>query len=191
MATLTLNRPDVFGPSQAVGVYPAEAFTWGQAPRAASVATGTTDTAGALSITSANILQGTLYAVAAQVGGQWVGLRAKSTLDVFDYGKATGTCNTTSGSAAIASVSVSSGALAVGQQFYAPGFENGAYINSGSGASWVVSSPATATATGVSFESHGGQVPAAVLGATAVPSRIRTPWQAQLRQRRQLMGTAI
>jgi hypothetical protein len=53
-----------------------------------------------------------------------------------------------------------------------------------------MSATATASAVGVALEGNGAQVPAANLGATLIPSRIRTGWPAQLRQRRQIAGTS-
>jgi hypothetical protein len=97
-----------------VGVYPADSQT-PNAPGAAAIATGVVAADGSLSITNAGILSGTTYLCAAQVGGVWQAARARSTLDTFDAGTATGTATTVSGSPNLSSVSASAGAFAVGQ----------------------------------------------------------------------------
>jgi hypothetical protein len=190
VATLTVNRPDLFPAGTNVGVYPGTSFQPGQAPGSATVATGTSDSAGAVSITSGSILSLTGYIVAAQVGGVWNQVRARSTLDTTDLGRATGTANTSSGSTALSSVSAATGAFAVGQRVAGPGIPPGTLLQSGSGASWTMTDKATANGTGVAIEGHGARVPAANLGATAIPSRIATGWRAQLMQRRSIAGTS-
>jgi hypothetical protein len=190
MASVTLNRPDLYPAGTTVGVYPAGAKQSGQAPGAAVIATGVTDSAGALSVTNAGILSGTQYVCWASVGGENRYAFVRSTLDTFDTGRATGTGNTTSGSAALASVTATTGAFAIGQRIVGPGIPPGTFLIAGSGASWTMSDKATATASGVALEGHGARVPAAVLGATAVPSRQATGWRAQLLQRRSITGTS-
>jgi hypothetical protein len=190
MATVTVNRPDIFGASTSVGIYPGDSFTPGQAPRAPAIASASTDAAGALSVTSGSLLSLTSYWAAAQIGGVWVGTRARSTLDTFDRGTAVGTADTTNGSPNLANVTASSGAFAVGQRINGAGIPSGTRLISGSGNAWVMSATATATASTVPVVTDGGRAPAANLGATAIPSRASTPWQVQLRQRRSIAGTS-
>src|SRR4051794_1289764 len=113
MATVSLNRSDVFPVGTVVGIYPAQAQRQGsvgpQPPTVPAITTGTVDAAGNLSVTNAGILQGVDYVAAAQVNGVWQYVQARSTLDVTDYGTATGTGNITSGSTALASVAATSG----------------------------------------------------------------------------------
>jgi hypothetical protein len=162
MATVTIARSDLFPVGTTVGIYPAGAFPPANqtpsAPGAAAIASAAVAANGTLTVTDAGILSYTRYVAAANVGGTWVYARCRSTLDAFDYGRALGTGDTVSGSAALANV--------------------------------VATSAATATGTTVALEGNGAQVPAANLGATAVPSRIRTGWQAQLAQRRSIAGTS-
>jgi hypothetical protein len=194
MATITLARSDLFPVGTVVGVYPDGSMPPGtqavSAPGAAAITTGTVAADGTLSITNAGVLPYTRYVLAATVSGVWNYCRARSTTDVFDYGRAVGTGDTTSASANLANVAATSGAFAVGQRISGPGIPGGTFLISGSGAAWVMSATATASAVGVALEGNGAQVPAANLGATLIPSRIRTGWPAQLRQRRQIAGTS-
>jgi hypothetical protein len=102
MATVTLARSDAFPVGTTVGIYPAGAQRQGsstpQPPTASVIASAAVDAAGLLTVTNAGILQGVDYVAAAQVGGVWTYVRARSTLDVADRGSAT------------------SGAFAVGQR---------------------------------------------------------------------------
>lgn len=194
MATITLARSDLFPVGTVVGVYPDGSMPPGtqavSAPTAASITTGTVAADGTLAITNAGVLQYTRYVLAALVSGTWNYCRARSTLDVFDYGRAVGTGDTTSGSAALANVVATTGAVAIGQRISGPGIPGGTFLIAGSGAAWTMSATATASAVGAALEGNGAQLAAANLGATPVPSRIRTGWQAQLRQRRSIAGTS-
>jgi hypothetical protein len=190
MATVTLARSDVFPVGTTVGIYPGNSFVPGQAPGSAVIASAAVDAAGLLTVTNAGILSLTPYIASAQVGGVWQSLRVRSTLDVFDYGRAVGTWTTISGNVAVSSASLSSGALAVGQRIVSADFPAGVYVVSGSGTSWVLSDKATASGSGKAFEGHGAQAPAVNLGATAVPQTQNTRWAAKVRQRRAIAGTS-
>jgi hypothetical protein len=160
------------------------------APGAAAIASAAVAANGTLTVTDAGILSYTRYVAASNVGGTWVYARCRSTLDAFDYGRALGTGDTVSGSPALANVVATSGAFAVGQRISGPGIPGGTFLRAGSGAAWTMTAAATATGTTVALEGNGAQVPAANLGATVIPSRIRTGWQAQLAQRRSIAGTS-
>lgn len=188
--TVTLNRPDLYPASTSVGIYPAGAQVSGQPPGAAAIASGTTDSAGALSVTNAGLLSLTQYVAYALVNGEHRYARLRSTLDVMDYGRTVGTCTTSSGSASISSFSATSGAMAVGQRVVCANFPAGVYVVSGSGTAWVLSDKATASGTGVAIEGHGAQAAAVNLGATAVPQTQSTKWAAKVRQRRAIAGTS-
>jgi hypothetical protein len=194
MATVTIARSDLFPVGTTVGIYPAGAFPPANqtpsAPGAAAIASAAVAANGTLTVTDAGILSYTRYVAAANVGGTWVYARCRSTLDAFDYGRALGTGDTVSGSTALANVVATSGAFAVGQRISGPGIPGGTFLRAGSGAAWTMTAPATATGTTVALEGNGAQVPAANLGATVIPSRIRTGWQAQLAQRRSIAGTS-
>lgn len=190
VATVTLARSDVFPVGTTVGIYPGNSINPGQAPGSAVIASAAVDAAGLLTVTNAGILSLTPYIASASVNGVWQSLRVRSTLDVFDYGRATGTATTTNASASLTLVSPTTGAFAIGQRVVGAGIPAGTFLISGSGASWTMSDKATASAAGVAIEGHGAQVGAAVLGATVVPSRIATKWRAQLMQRRATAGTS-
>jgi hypothetical protein len=194
MATVTIARSDLFPVGTTVGIYPAGAFPPANqtpsAPGAAAIASAAVAANGTLTVTDAGILSYTRYVAAANVGGTWVYARCRSTLDAFDYGRALGTGDTASGSTALANVVATSGAFAVGQRISGPGIPGGTFLRAGSGAAWTMTAAATATGTTVALEGNGAQVPAANLGATVIPSRIRTGWQAQLAQRRSIAGTS-
>jgi hypothetical protein len=190
VATITAARSDIFPVGTSVGAYPGNARQPGQAASAAAIASATVAADGTLTITDAGILSLTPYVLYASVGGEHRYLRARSTLDVFDRGTAVGTADTTNGSASLANVTASSGAFAVGQRINGAGIPSGTRLISGSGNAWVMSATATATASTVPVVTDGGRAPAANLGATAIPSRVSTPWQVQLRQRRSVAGTS-
>jgi hypothetical protein len=194
MATVTIARSDLFPVGTTVGIYPAGAFPPANqvpsAPGAAAIASAAVAANGTLTVTDAGILSYTRYVAAANVGGTWVYARCRSTLDAFDYGRALGTGDTVSGSPALTNVVATSGAFAVGQRISGPGIPGGTFLRAGSGAAWTMTAAATATGTTVALEGNGAQVPAANLGATVIPSRIRTGWQAQLAQRRSIAGTS-
>jgi hypothetical protein len=190
VATITAARSDVFPVGTSVGAYVAAAKNPGQAPGAPAIASASVAADGSLTITNAGIASLTPYVLAAQVNGTWQYIHARSTLDTFDRGTAVGTADTTNGSASLANVTASSGAFAVGQRINGAGIPSGTRLISGSGAAWVMSATATATASTVPVVTDGGRAPAANLGATAIPSRASTPWQVQLRQRRSIAGTS-
>jgi hypothetical protein len=198
VATISLTRPDVFPNGTVVGIYPAQSWRTGQNPQgpptAAVIATGTVS-GDNLSVTNAGILSYQSYVAAAQVGGVWQGLRCRSTLDVADIGTATGTGNTTSGSATLSSVAATQGAFAIGQRVTGPGIPAGSFLidNPGAGSTWTMSDKATATATGIALVAYGAS-PASVpsdqgVGAKAVPVPTST-WRAKVAQRRNLSGTS-
>src|SRR4051812_42894927 len=94
MATVTVNRPDILGISNTAKIYAAgsEHFLAGTAALpGGSIASGTTDSAGSLTITDAALSSLTRYVVAAVVGGTVQCVKARSTLDVEDKGVAAGT----------------------------------------------------------------------------------------------------
>jgi hypothetical protein len=188
MPTLTISRSDLWPVGTSVGVYPGDSQT-PAAPGAAAITSGTVASDGSLSITNAGILAGTTYVCAAQVGGEWRSARARSTLDTFDAGTAAGTATTVSGSPNLSSVSASSGAFANGQLITGPGIPPQTRLFSGSGASWVMTAAATASAT-VSVVAYGARVPVAVLGSTVNPQTQSSNWAARLRQRRVTAGTS-
>lgn len=194
MPTITLARSDLFPVGQSVGIYADGAQNMeGGAPNGAAIASATVDAAGLLTVTNAAILSLTRYVAAASVGGTWRYARCRSTLDVTDLGRATGTATLTSGSPAITSVVASTGAWAIGQRIVnAPGsvgIPPGTFLVAGSGGSWTMSAAATASGAGVGIEGHGATVPVAVLGATAVTSPI-SRWRARVMQRRSIAGTS-
>lgn len=189
MPTLTIARSDLWPVGTTVGVYNGDSLSPAGAPGGAAIATGTVDAAGSLSITNAAILAGTTYVCAASVNGTWQAARARSTLDTFDAGTAAGTATTSSGSPNLTSVSASSGAFAVGQIITGPGIPGETRLISGSGASWVMSAAATASAT-VAVVAYGARVPVAVLGQTVGPQTQGTGWRARVSQRRVTAGTS-
>lgn len=190
MATVTIARSDLWPVGTTVGIYAADAQSpEGGAPNGAAIASAAVDAAGLLTVTNGSLLSLTRYVAAASVGGTWRYARCRSTLDITDGGTAVGTA-TLNSTTTLASVSLTAGALAVGQKITGAGIPPGTYLASGAGASWVMSAAATASGAGVAIAAYGARVPAAVLGATLVPSHLSTPWQAQLRQRRSLAGTS-
>lgn len=186
MATVLLNRSDTFPVGTSVGVYPYGASARdGQPPHAAAIASATVASDGSLTVTDSGIASLTRYVAGASVGGVWRYLYCRSTLDREDKGVAVGTLDTANGSTALANVSASSGAFAVGQFITGAGIPPQTWLVSGSGGSWVMSAKATADGTTVAVAAYGARVPVGV-----VPQRPDTTWQAQLRQRRQLAGTS-
>jgi hypothetical protein len=190
MATVTASRSDLFPVGTSVGVYPDDAGKPQMPPAGTAIASGTVDAAGNVSITNAGILSLVRYVLYANVGGEHRYVRVRSMLDKHDAGTATATGDTTNNSTALANVSASAGSVAVGQTVTGAGIPGGTYLVSGSGASWVMSAKATATASGVALAFYGARAPVAVLGATLVPQRAGTTWQSQLRQRRSIAGTS-
>jgi L-aminopeptidase/D-esterase-like protein len=86
MATVTLNRSDLFPIGTSVGIYPAGARQSGQVPSSAAITSGTVDAAGLLSITNAGILSYTRYVAYALVNGEHRYAALRSTLDAQTSG---------------------------------------------------------------------------------------------------------
>lgn len=189
MPTITFSRADIFGPSTSVAVYPAAAARDGAPPIGSSIASASTDSAGAFTITNAGILQGVPYAAYALINGEHRYLRVRSTLDVTDRGVAVGTA-TLNGTTALTSVVASSGAFAIGQRISGAGIPPGTRLFSGSGANWTMTGAATASGAGVAIAADGARAPVVVLGAAPTPQTISTTWQAKVRQRRAAAGTS-
>lgn len=190
MATATIARSDLWPVGTSVGIYPAASKVPGQPPGSPAIASASVDAAGLLTITNAGVLAGTRYVCYAAINGDHRYAFVMSTADTFDRGLAVGTGDTATGSANLANVSASSGAFAAGQRINGPGIPSGTRLISGSGNAWVMSTKATANGSGVALVADGARVGAANLGSTVVPSRISTPWSAQLIQRRVTAGTS-
>lgn len=85
MATVLLNRSDIFPVGTTVALYPADSHRRQQSPpgpptsAAIASASAVVDAAGLLTITHANVLPYTRYVAAAQVGGEWRFAHVKST----------------------------------------------------------------------------------------------------------------
>lgn len=196
MATVTLRRSDIFPVGTSVGIYPAASQRRGQnppgPPTAAAIASATVDAAGLLTVTNAGILSYTQYVAYALVSGEHRYANLRSTLDIYDTGRATGTGDTTNTSAALANVSAATGAFAIGQRVSGPGIPPGTFLIAGSGASWTMSDKATASAT-VSIEGHGAS-PAIAGGPGGIGAQLQpvgvTRWRAQVMQRRAAIGTS-
>jgi hypothetical protein len=72
MATVTLNRSDLFPVGTSVGIYPGNSRPQAKdgPPTSAVIASGTVDAAGALSVTNAGILSYQTYQAYALVNGE-------------------------------------------------------------------------------------------------------------------------
>jgi len=83
MATVTLNRSDLFPVGTTVALYPAASKNEGGPPTSAAVASASAnvDAAGLLTITHANVVQYTPYVAYAKVGNDHRYAYVKSTLD--------------------------------------------------------------------------------------------------------------
>lgn len=173
MATVTLRRSDLFPVGTQVGIYPGGSDQPGAQPRAAELAHATVDSDGLLTVTDAAVGSGRALIAAASVGGEWRYARCRSTLDLQDIGSAVGTGDTVSGSTALANVSATSGTFQNGQRITGPGIPGGTTLVTGSGAAWVMSAKATATANTVALKADSAYV-----------------WQARLRRRRVALGTS-
>lgn len=175
MATVSVARSDLFPPTTTVGIYPpgSDRRYYDGPPTAAVIASAAVDAAGLLTVTDAGIVAGKTYVAYASVGGQHRSVTVRSTLDKFDTGRATGTGDTTNGSASLANVSATTGAFVIGQRITGPGIPPGTYLVAGSGASWTMSGKATATASTVALEGHGTY-----------------RWRAKVMQRRAAIGTS-
>jgi hypothetical protein len=130
MPTVSIARSDLFPVGTTVGIYPAGSQRGGQTPAggpptSAVIATGVVDAAGNLSVTNAGILSYTPYVAYALVNGEHRYARLRSTLDIFDGGVATFTADTASGAATLLNVSVSVGAVAIGQRVEGVGIPAG------------------------------------------------------------------
>ena len=117
MPTITLpasSNPYPVG--TVVGAYaPGSDVTAPAAPVGAAIATGTVDAANALSITNAGIVAGKDYVLYAAAGPNPY-VRARSTLDKADTGRAAGTGTLTTGSPAVDALTATSGRFEVGQR---------------------------------------------------------------------------
>lgn len=189
MATITASRGDIFPVGTSVGAYVHGSRQDGSQPGSPVIASATVAADGSLTITNAGISSLTPYLLAAQVGGVWQYLRARSTLDIEDRGTAVGTVDTNS-TTALANVTASSGAFAVGQTITGAGIPPQTTLVSGSGNAWVMSAAATASASTVAVAAYGARVPGTGLGATTVPQTPGTTWAARVRQRRVAIGTS-
>ncbi len=172
MATVRSQRSDVFPPGTTVSVRPYGSKADGAAPVGAELASGTVDSAGVLEITSGPVSSYTRYLLYTNAGAEHRYLNVRSTLDIFDPGTFTATGDTTSGSAVLANVTASAGAVQAGMRITGPGIRPGTRIFSVSGGSVTMTATATASATGVTLRGDGAYT-----------------WQAKLRRRRQALGT--
>lgn len=193
MPTVTLARSDLFPVGTSVGIFPAGAKQVGGPPTAAAIASGTVDAAGNLSVTNAGLLSYTPYVAYAAVGGEHRYAHLRSTLDFTDTARGVGTGDTASGQFTLLNVAAASGAFAIGQRITGPGIPPGTFLQSGSGASWVMTDKATATGSGVAIEGHGASPAVAGgpggIGASLVTLNI-TRWKARVAQRRSAAGTS-
>lgn len=172
MATVLVNRSDLWPVGTSVGIYPAGSQTDG-APGAPAIASATVAADGSLTVTNAGILSLTAYVAAAQVSGTWRYARVRSTLDTHDAGTFSATGDTTNGSATVANASASAGTIQAGMRISGPGIPAGTTILTVSGGTLTLSANATATATGVALAGEGAYV-----------------WRAKLRRRRVALGTS-
>lgn len=171
MASYTLNRSDLFPVGTAVSAFAVatpQTNVEGPTPGVA-VETQTVGAAGTAAFVA--LAADTPYVFYALVSGEHRKLRAR--VSSFDYGRAAGTGDTTSGSTALANVAATSGAFAVGQRVTGPGIPAGTFLVAGSGAAWTMSDKASATAVGVALEGHGAQ-----------------RWRAVVKRRRLAIGTS-
>lgn len=173
MATLTCARSDLFTVGATVTVHPFGSRQEGGPPGAASVASGTVDSNGLLSITDSDIASYTAFWLYSLVGTEHRYCLARSTLDVQDSGGAIGTGNTTAASADIASASAASGEFRIGQRISGPGIAPGSSITGIASTTLTLNRAATATASGVALVAEGAFT-----------------WQARVRRRRAALGTA-
>lgn len=181
MATFVLKRSDLFPVGTSVGAYPASAARRSSQDMAPAAAAATesqvVDAAGTATFVA--LAADTDYVFYALVGGQhrYTKGRTKTATGVSSVrgalGQATGTANTTSGSAALSSVTATTGAFQVGQLISGPGIPAGTTLIAGSGASWTMSAKATATGTGVAVQADAGRT-----------------WAARLKARRVAIGTS-
>lgn len=168
MPNLVVNRPDRFPNGTVVDAYPASARkARGDLPPGGPILE--TQTVASNIATFTTLAADTPYTFYAAATGQYLNQRLSTT----DLGKAVGTGDTTSGSAALATVAATSGTFQIGQRITGPGIPPGTFLIAGSGASWTMSDKATASATGVALEGHGAY-----------------RWRARLMRRRAALGTS-
>jgi hypothetical protein len=160
MATLVLNRADVFPAGTVVGAYAGNSGgVDGIAPPGAAAETQTVAAGGAA--TFATLTAGVPYVFHALVTGEHRRVRARIADSFADRGAALGTGNTTNGSASIASAVATSGAFVAGQRISGPGIPAGTRIHTVSGGTLTLDNKATATATGIALQAEGGRDPKA------------------------------
>jgi hypothetical protein len=195
MPSVIVSRSDLFPVGTTVGIYPGTSRPpdGDGPPGSAVIASAAVAAGGSLTVTNAGILQGVDYVAYAKIGNEHRYVKVRSSLDISGLAGTVGTGDTTSGSAALANVSASSGAFAIGQRIEGPGIPAGTFLIAGSGASWTMSAKATASASGVALGGHGAY-PAAVpanLGSGALARPVaQTKWQAKVMQRRSILGTS-
>lgn len=173
MPTLTINRSDTFPVGTSVAAIAEGGINPGGPAKAATIASATVGSDGALSITDAGIVSGTMYGLYASVGGEHRYLRARSTLDVFDTGTFTATGDTTASSATVLNASASSGAIQAGMRISGTGIPANTYILTVASTTLTLSTAATATATGVTLKGDGAYT-----------------WRAKVRRRRAAISTS-
>lgn len=171
MANYVLKRSDLFPVGTTVGAYPnaTPAADHDGAPPGAATESQVVDAAGTATFTT--LATDVPYVFAANVGG-WRKVRGRVGTPL-DSGRTVGTGDTTNGAATIANAAVTVGTWRVGQRITGAGVPVGTYIKSISGATLTITNNATATATGVALEGHGG-----------------LRWSAKVAQRRNAIGTS-
>jgi glycerophosphoryl diester phosphodiesterase len=158
VATVTINRADLFPAGTTVGIYPGQARNPGNPPTAAAIATGTTDSStGSLTVTNAALTTGVAYVAYALVNGVHTYVRARSTLDVFTGGgKAAGTATVVSGSNLLLDAIPTSGSFVAGQRITGTGIPSGTTILRARGCHLTLSAQATANGSAVAITAEGG-----------------------------------
>lgn len=96
MASISLNRSDLFPVGTTVSIVAGSPPPDGGPPAGTVVTTGVVDAAGLLTVSHAGILSLSSYVAYAQVGSEHRYAKVRSTLDVFDTGGGTGTGDTAS-----------------------------------------------------------------------------------------------
>lgn len=154
MATLTINRSDLFPVGTTVSVRPFGARRDGQGPSGAELATGTVSADGSLSITDSDIVSGTRFTLYAQVGNEHRYADARSTLDVHDGGTFVATADTATDSPVLINMVVTSGTALVGSRVTGPGIPAGAVLIQTTPV-YAMNVFARATASGVTLRGDG------------------------------------
>ena len=143
-----------------VKAYPAAALTPGSdgVPAGAAAETQTASAGGVATFTT--LADNTPY-VLHTAGVRPVRARIKTSHD--ERGVATGTVNTTSGSATFSTLTATAGTWRVGMRISGPGIPRGTRIKTLSAGAGTFDRKATATATGAAVEGDGANDPKAVL----------------------------